>query len=84
MTREPFNPPEALMFAQPMAFALWWDDKIVYRGYRWSELNRQGQGIFSRALFPQMRTNTKDEAEARTYYNAMNFGGVDHIEEERA
>uniref|UniRef100_A0AAU7VHI8 GmrSD restriction endonucleases N-terminal domain-containing protein n=1 Tax=Dinoroseobacter phage vB_DshS_R26L TaxID=3161158 RepID=A0AAU7VHI8_9CAUD len=66
------------------ALALWWDDKIVYRGYRWSELNRQGQGIFNRVLFPQMRTNTKDEAEARTYYNAMNFGGVDHTEEERA
>lgn len=66
------------------ALALWWDDKLVYRGYRWSELNRQGQGLFTRVLFPQMRTNSKDEQEIRDYYNAMNFGGVDHEEGERA
>ena len=62
----------------------WWDDKLVYRGYRWSELNRQGQGLFSRVLFPQMRTNTKDEEEVVDYYNAMNFGGVAHTDEDRA
>lgn len=66
------------------ALSLFWEDKLTYRGYKWSELNRPQQGILNRVMFPQMRTNTKDEAEARTYYNAMNFGGVDHTEEERA
>lgn len=66
------------------ALALYWDDKLVYRGYKWSELNRIQQGILNRAMFPQMRTNTKNEAEARAYYNAMNFGGVDHKEGEQA
>lgn len=66
------------------ALALYWDDKLTYRGYKWSELNRPQQGTLNRVMFPQMRTDTKDEAEARVYYNAMNFGGVDHTEEDRA
>lgn len=66
------------------ALSLYWDDKLTYRGYKWSELNRPQQGILNRAMFPQMRTNTKNEAEARAYYNAMNFGGVDHKEGEQA
>jgi len=62
----------------------YWEDRIVYRGYRWSELTRRQRGPVYRTMFPQMRTNSKDENEVREYYNAMNFGGTDHVEGERA
>ena len=66
------------------ALSMYWNDELSYRGYKWSELNRPQQGILNRVMFPQMRTNTKSLAEAKTYYNAMNFGGTDHTEDDRA
>lgn len=66
------------------ALRAYWDDEIVYRGYKWSEIDEISQRHFVSKQFPQMRTNSHKTAELHEYYNAMNFGGTDHKEEDRA
>ena len=62
----------------------YWSDKVAYGGYHWSELTERDRRYFIRAPFPQMRTNSDSRDEVIEYYNAMNFGGTEHTEEERA
>lgn len=62
----------------------YWSDEFDYDGYYWSQLSDLDQRYFVRTSFPQMRTDGRDEAEVRRYYNAMNFAGTAHKEEERA
>lgn len=66
------------------ALRAYWDDEFAYEGYLWSQLPDLDQRYFVRTSFPQMRTDGRDEAEVRRYYNAMNFGGTAHNEEDRA
>lgn len=66
------------------ALRAYWDDEFKYRGYNWSQLSDRDQRHFVSTTFPQMRTDSESEDDVRTYYNAMNFGGVAHKEGERA
>ena len=66
------------------ALRAYWDDEFEYRGHVWSSLSTRDQRFFIAHSFPQMRTETHDEKQARAYYNAMNFGGTAHREEDRA
>ena len=62
----------------------YWQNGFDFQGYYWRDLSDLDQRMFLRNSFPQMRTNSKDHAEVLTYYNAMNFGGVDHTAADRA
>lgn len=66
------------------AIDAYWNNEFEFGGYYWKDLSELDQHHFVRAPFPQMRTNSKNRAEVVEYYNAMNFGGVAHTEEDRA
>lgn len=60
-------------------------DEFPVLGYRWSELTKLDKRRWDMSvMFPSYRTETRDEAYLRSYYNLMNFGGTAHKLEERA
>ena len=66
------------------ALSLYWRGVFAFDGYFWPDLSDLDQRMFVRNNFPQQRTDSRDMNEVLEYYNAMNFGGTDHTEEDRA
>lgn len=62
----------------------YWENEFDFNGYFWGDLEDNHQRKFISRPFPQQRTDSTDRQEVLDYYNAMNFGGVAHDEQERA
>jgi uncharacterized protein with ParB-like and HNH nuclease domain len=62
----------------------YWSNEFDYKGHYWQDLSELDQRYFIRGQFPQQRTDSEIEAEVRDYYNALNFGGTAHKQNERA
>ncbi|MDW9481122.1 DUF262 domain-containing protein [Sinorhizobium meliloti] len=67
------------------ALQRFFDDEFPVAGSFWSEVEESSKRFFlSNVHFPAYETNLVDEAVMREMYDAMNFGGTAHREEERA
>jgi hypothetical protein len=67
------------------ALQRFFDDKFAVGGSLWSEVPQDSQRLFlSNVHFAAYETKLVDEAIMRELYDAMNFGGTPHNEEDRA
>jgi hypothetical protein len=67
------------------ALQRFFDDEFPVGGSLWSEVAADNKRFFlSNVHFSAYETNLVDEAVMREMYDAMNFGGTPHREEERA
>lgn len=66
------------------AIILYVNDGFRVFGKLYSELSQKDYRFFSTAKFSKHETRFSNEQDMRDYYNAMNFGGVNHTESQRA
>ena len=59
-------------------------DEFKVFGYLWSELDRIDHCRFNNASFPMAQVNIKDLEQLKDVYNALNYGGTAHTEDQRA
>ncbi len=60
------------------------NDEFEVFGYRWSDLTPIDHRAFKNRHFSAYKTKSNDEEYLKSYYDLMNFGGVDHKPSERA
>ena len=66
------------------ALSRYMHDEFKVLGYFWSELDRIDHCRFENASFPEARVSIKSLEELKILYNALNYGGTPHTEEQRA
>jgi hypothetical protein len=66
------------------AIQKYYADAFKVFGFFWSELDKIDQCRFHNASLPCAHVSLKSLAELKEIYNALNFGGTPHTEEERA
>lgn len=67
------------------ALQRFFDNEFPVAGSFWNDVSQDNKRFFlSNVHFPAYETNLVDEAVMREMYDAMNFGGTAHREEERA
>ena len=60
------------------------NDEFKVFGYFYSELDRIDYCRFENVSFPQLRVNLTSDTQLRELYNALNYGGTPHTEDQRA
>lgn len=66
------------------AIKRYYNNEFKVLGYFWNELTKPDYLRFKQVSFPEARVSITDLQELKNLYNALNYGGTPHTEEQRA